>query len=82
MNFHIVYYTLYMLIMQVFCDSGRMLDSGQKKRLRSEDVTSVIYPNSGRTSRLQLTSQLRSCITALVDEHVACLTNLSVKDYA
>jgi hypothetical protein len=29
-NFHIIYYLLYMLIMQVYYDFGRMSDSGQK----------------------------------------------------
>jgi hypothetical protein len=28
-NFHIIYYSLYMLIMQVYHDSGRMRDFGR-----------------------------------------------------
>jgi hypothetical protein len=62
--FHIIYYTLYMLIMQVYHDSDRMRDfghmsnSGQKMRLwsyiqlRSKDMTPVIYLDSSRTFRL------------------------------
>jgi hypothetical protein len=57
-----LYYSLYMLIIQVYHDSGcmrnfgRMPDSGQKMRLlsyvplRSEDMTPIVHPNSGHTS--------------------------------
>jgi hypothetical protein len=47
-NFHIIYYPLYMLIMQVYYDSSRMRDSGQKIRLRSYIPTHDALPNSGR----------------------------------
>jgi hypothetical protein len=64
MNFHIIYYPLYMLIMHVSHNSDRMPDSshmpksGRKRRLQSEDVTLVVCPtptrrhDSGRTSQL------------------------------
>jgi hypothetical protein len=32
------------------CDFGRMPDSGQKMRLRSEDMTLIVYPDSGHNS--------------------------------
>jgi hypothetical protein len=64
-NFHIIYYPLYILIMQVYhdsgrmCDFGRMPDSGHISRLRSHFLTSVdittsdISPGSGCPSRLR-----------------------------
>jgi hypothetical protein len=51
-----IYYPLYMLIMQVYHDSGRrrdfgrMSDSGHISQLWSEDMTPVVYLDSGRTS--------------------------------
>jgi hypothetical protein len=63
-NFHIIYYPLYMLILQVYHNSGRlrdfgrMPDSGRISRLRSHFLTPVniatsdVSPNSCRTSWL------------------------------
>jgi hypothetical protein len=68
-------------------DSGRMHDFGHMPdsdwkmqlwlyaRLRSEDMTLGVYPDSGRIYRL------RSCITTLVDERAAYLTTSAVKDF-
>jgi uncharacterized protein (DUF2062 family) len=65
MNFHVIYYPLYMLIMQVDHDSGRMhdfghmLDSGHISRLWSpfltlvDVTTSDVSLDSGRASRLR-----------------------------
>jgi hypothetical protein len=53
-NFHIIYYLLYMLIIQVYHDSrcmrdfGRMLDSGRKIRLRLYIPTPVSLSDSDR----------------------------------
>jgi hypothetical protein len=50
MNFHIIYYQLYMLIMHVYHDSGHMPDSYRKARLlsfariRLEDTIPVVCP--------------------------------------
>jgi hypothetical protein len=130
MNFHIIYYPLYMLIMQVSHDSGHMPnsgledatpvvcvtpvicttsvlcptlvvcstpticltpvgrrnsrcmpDSGQKiglwsyVRLWLEDMTLVVYPNSGRTSQLRLMSRLQPHFLTLVD--IMTLVNIT-----
>jgi hypothetical protein len=54
MNFYIIYYPLYMLIMQIYHDSGhmrdfgRMPDSDRKTRLRSHLLTLVAHHGSGR----------------------------------
>jgi hypothetical protein len=69
-------------------DSSRMLDFGRKMRLwlytrlRSYSPTLVTLPDSNRHHNYDRISWLRSCITALVEEHAACLTSSSVKDYA
>jgi hypothetical protein len=67
-----------MLIMQVYHDSSHMPDSDQKMRLRSyarlwsyaqlrsEDMTPVVYLDSGRTFRFLLTSWLQSYLLTLV----------------
>jgi hypothetical protein len=79
MIFYIIYYPLYMLIMQVYHDSDhmrdfdRMPDSGRKIWLRSYILTPVVSPGSGRISL---------CIMALIDECAACLTTSIVKDFA
>jgi hypothetical protein len=61
-NFHIIYYPLYMLIMQIYHDSsrmrdfGRMLDSSRISRLWSHFMTPVdvttsdVSPDSGCAS--------------------------------
>jgi hypothetical protein len=57
-NFHIIYYPLYMLIMQVYHDSshmrdfGHMFNSGRKIWLRSYILTLVTIPNFNCASRL------------------------------
>jgi hypothetical protein len=65
MSFHIIYYPLYMFIMQVYHDFNRMRDfgclpdSGRKIWLWSyiltpiDVMTQVVSPNSGRASRLR-----------------------------
>jgi hypothetical protein len=53
-NFYIIYYLLYMIIMQVYHDSDRirdfshMSDSGRKIWIRSYIPTPVALPDSGR----------------------------------
>jgi hypothetical protein len=70
-----MYYPLYMIIMQVYHNSGRMRDFGRipdfgrKMRLRSEDMTPIVYLDSGDTSRLRLTSRLRSYLMNSVAHH-------------
>jgi hypothetical protein len=69
-NFHIIYYPLYMLIMQVYHDSGRMHDFGHMpdsdhiSRLRSHFLTPIdvttsdVSPDSSCASRLWSMSAL------------------------
>jgi hypothetical protein len=55
-NFYIIYYPLYMLIMQVYHDFSRMCDFGH-------------MPDSGHPSRLLSTSQLRTHLLTLFTHH-------------
>jgi hypothetical protein len=87
MNFHIIYYPLYMLIMHVSHNSDRMPDSshmpesGRKRRLWSEDVTPVVCSTPARRHDSGRTSQLWSHITALIVDRTTCLTYSFVKDF-
>jgi hypothetical protein len=63
-------------------DSGRMPDSSQKTWLWSYILTLVPLPDSGQCHDFGRISWLRSLITAIVDEHAACLTTSTVKDFA
>jgi hypothetical protein len=59
-NVSFIYYSLYMLIMQVYHDSSRMPDSGWKIWLRSYILTLVALPNSGWCHDSGRASQFRS----------------------
>jgi hypothetical protein len=87
-NFCIIYYPLYMLIMPVDHDFGRMRDFGRmpnsdrKIRLQSYISTLVALLDSGRCHNFRHISWLRSRITTLVNEHATCLTTSAMKDFA
>jgi hypothetical protein len=53
MNFHIIYYPLYMLIMLVWHDSGRISWLQSHFFTPADVMTLVVSPDSGRTSRLR-----------------------------
>jgi hypothetical protein len=80
-NFHIICYPLYMLIVQVYHDSSCMRDSGRISRLLSHFLTPVALPDSGRCHNFGRISRLWLRITTPVDEHAACLTTSAVKGF-
>jgi hypothetical protein len=78
-SFRIIYYLLYMLIMQVSPGSDWKTRSWLYARLQLEDTTLIVcptpvgYPNSGRTSQLWLTSWLRSMsVPCRMCYHLSC----------
>jgi hypothetical protein len=85
--FHIIYYSLYMLIMEVYHDSGcmpdfgRMPDSDQKIWLWSYISTLVALSDFSRRYNFECLSWLRMCIMTPVNECAACLTTSPVKDF-
>jgi hypothetical protein len=86
-NFHIIYYPLYILIMQVYHDSERMRDfgcmpdSGRKIWLRSYIQTLVALPDSGRCHNFGRISWLRLHNITPINERATCLTYSAVKDF-
>jgi hypothetical protein len=74
-SFHIIYYPLYILIMQLYHDSGSMRNSDRISQLRSHFLISADVTTSN-------ISPLWFCITTPINEHAIYLTTSAVKDFA